>query len=570
MLSIFTREKKPMSMELRLLLAIVLSFGIFFVYQSLFVKKQETHEVAPAHQTVTAERQAVATGKVKVLEQSPSQSPPPVEATEEVREPDQGRTITVSTDLYVATIFEPKAAFNTFQLKAYRETLSPNAPMKGIVQFSDNPDEFSPVVGFSGKGSGLLQRSAFRATGENDTIDASQEAKTVDFSWTSPQGITMIKTYSFSPGSYEIGMEVKVRNLSGRAVEDNLTVSLRKSLKESEASRYTFSGPAAYVDGELLEIERKKIAEQGTHAGRISWVAMEDQYFANAIIPEQDQQANLNVTLGSDDVVQTTYVDPAGPVAPNTERTYQYKLYYGPKSLGALRSVGSNLGKMLDFGFFDVLAKPLLYAMNAIYGFIPNYGIAIIIITLGVKLLFWPLSNKSYESMSQMKKLQPKMAEIREKYKNDKKMMNQELMNLYKVYKVNPLGGCLPMVLQIPVFFAFYKMLYQAIELRHAPFFLWINDLSAPDRLFNFAIDVPLMAPPYGIPVLTLIMGASMFLQQKMSPPPGDPAQAKMMMFMPIFFTFIFINFPSGLVLYWLVNNILSIAQQHYITKKSA
>ncbi len=147
--------------------------------------------------------------------------------------------------------------------------------------------------------------------------------------------------------------------------------------------------------------------------------------------------------------------------------------------------------------------------------------------------------------------------------------MNQELMNLYKLYKINPLGGCLPMILQIPVFFAFYKMLYQAIELRHAPFFLWINDLSAPDRLFHFNFKVPLMAPPYGIPVLTIIMGASMFLQQKMSPPPGDPTQAKMMMLMPIFFTFIFINFPSGLVLYWLVNNILSMVQQRYVTKKT-
>jgi YidC/Oxa1 family membrane protein insertase len=172
--------------------------------------------------------------------------------------------------------------------------------------------------------------------------------------------------------------------------------------------------------------------------------------------------------------------------------------------------------------------------------------------------------------MSQMKRLQPKMAEIRAKYKHDKKMMNQELMALYKVYKVNPLGGCLPMVLQIPVFFAFYKMLYQAIELRHAPFFLWITDLSAPDRLFRFSFKIPMMTPPYGIPVLTIIMGASMFFQQKMSPPPGDPAQAKMMMLMPIFFTFIFINFPSGLVLYWLVNNILSMAQQYYITKKMA
>jgi len=172
--------------------------------------------------------------------------------------------------------------------------------------------------------------------------------------------------------------------------------------------------------------------------------------------------------------------------------------------------------------------------------------------------------------MNEMKKLQPLMAEIREKHKNDKKKMNEEVMGLYKTYKINPVGGCLPMVAQIPIFFALYQMLYQAIELRHAPFFLWIDDLSAPDRLFDFNFSIPFMDPPYGIPVLTIIMGATMFLQQKMSPPPGDPTQAKMMMFLPLVFTVIFINFSSGLVLYWLVNNVLSIAQQYYISKKYA
>jgi YidC/Oxa1 family membrane protein insertase len=170
--------------------------------------------------------------------------------------------------------------------------------------------------------------------------------------------------------------------------------------------------------------------------------------------------------------------------------------------------------------------------------------------------------------MSEMKKIQPLMKEIREKYKDDRKRMNEEVMALYRTYKINPLGGCLPMVVQIPVFFALYRMLYQAIELRHAPFFLWINDLSAPDRLFHFNITIPFMEPPYGIPVLTLLMGATMLWQQRISPPMGDPAQAKMMMLMPVVFTVIFINFSSGLVLYWLVNNILSIAQQYYIQKK--
>ena len=212
----------------------------------------------------------------------------------------------------------------------------------------------------------------------------------------------------------------------------------------------------------------------------------------------------------------------------------------------------------------------MLWLMNFLYRFIPNYGVAIIILTILTKVVLWPLGSKSYKSMSEMKKIQPLMKEIREKYKNDKKKMNEEVMGLYRTYKINPLGGCLPMVVQIPVFFALYRMLYQSIELRHAPFFLWINDLSAPDRLFHFSFKVPFMQPPYGIPVLTVIMGVTMLLQQKMSPPMGDPAQAKMMMLMPLIFTVIFVNFPAGLVLYWLVNNILSIAQQYYIQKKFA
>jgi YidC/Oxa1 family membrane protein insertase len=209
--------------------------------------------------------------------------------------------------------------------------------------------------------------------------------------------------------------------------------------------------------------------------------------------------------------------------------------------------------------------------MNFIYhNLIPNYGIAIIILTLLTKVLLWPLGTKSYKSMSDMKKLAPLIKEIKEKYKDDRKRVNEETMGLYRTYKINPLGGCLPMLVQIPVFFALYRMLYEAIELRHAPFFLWINDLAAPDRLFRFDFTIPFMDPPYGIPVLTLVMGATMFLQQKMSPPMGDPTQAKMMMLMPVIFTVIFINFSSGLVLYWLVNNIVSISQQYYITKKYA
>jgi YidC/Oxa1 family membrane protein insertase len=278
----------------------------------------------------------------------------------------------------------------------------------------------------------------------------------------------------------------------------------------------------------------------------------------------------MKLTLQTNDIIESQFVQPEKIIRLGTQHQHDYYLFFGPKSMRIVNKVGHDLGKAVDFGWFDFIAKPCLWLMNFLHDFIPNYGLAIIILTIMIKVVLWPLGSKSYKSMSEMKKIQPLMKEIREKHKDDKKKMNQEVMALYKTYKINPLGGCLPMVVQLPVFFALYRMLYQAIELRHAPFFFWINDLSAPDRLFRFGFSIPFMEPPYGIPVLTLVMGASMLLQQKMSPPMGDPTQAKMMMLMPIVFTVIFINFSSGLVLYWLVNNILSIAQQYYIQRKYA
>jgi YidC/Oxa1 family membrane protein insertase len=287
-----------------------------------------------------------------------------------------------------------------------------------------------------------------------------------------------------------------------------------------------------------------------------------------SLIPIKEQEALLRLSVLPRDIVEARYEEPEVLLSPGSRQSFEHLLFFGPKSTEALSQAGHELIRVIDFGTFHFLAKPLLWLMNWIYGVLPNYGVAIIVLTILTKVLLWPLGNKSYKSMSQMKKLQPLIQEIRQKYKNDRKRMNEEVMRLHRTYNINPLGGCLPMVLQIPVFFALYRMLDSAIELRHAHFLWWINDLSAPDRLFNFGFSVPFMEPPYGIPVLTLVMGATMFLQQKMTPTAGDPTQAKMMMLMPVVFTFIFINFSSGLVLYWLINNVLSIGQQYYTQKK--
>jgi YidC/Oxa1 family membrane protein insertase len=343
------------------------------------------------------------------------------------------------------------------------------------------------------------------------------------------------------------------------------------TLLPEKEGRYGFSGPSALINNKLENVAIKKIKDKNTYTGMLKWVAVQDRYFMESIIPQTtDVEAGMHLFQKENRLLETQYRQPVSVIPSGTQQRFEYQLFLGPKSMRILRQFGFDLDKAVNFGWFDFIAKPCLWLMNQLYRLIPNYGVDIIILTLFIKILLWPLGSKSYKSMNEMKKLQPLMTELREKYKHDKKKMNEEVMALYRVYKINPMGGCLPMVAQIPVFFALYRMLYESIELRHAPFVGWINDLSAPDRLFNFSFSIPFMDPPYGIPVLTIVMGASMLLQQKMTPTPGDPTQAKMMMFMPIIFTFIFINFSSGLVLYWLVNNILSMSQQYYITKKTA
>jgi YidC/Oxa1 family membrane protein insertase len=365
-----------------------------------------------------------------------------------------------------------------------------------------------------------------------------------------------------------VDLTVSISNESGEAVQGPLKVALRHVMSNVNDS-YGFQGPSGLVNGSLEQVKIKDIAEQNQINGTLRWIAIEELYFMESLISKNPTAGTMALAY-EDQTVVNRMISQTGEIASGARIEMVYSIFMGPKSISVLKAAGNEMDKAIDFGWVEIIAKPCLYFMNFIHRYIPNYGIAIIILTIISRLVFWPLANKSYKSMNDMRKLQPLMLEIREKYKDDKARINQETMALYRTYKVNPMGGCLPMLIQMPVFFALYRMLYQAIELRHAPFFGWINDLSAPDRLFNFGFKIPFMSEPYGIPVLTIIMGATMLLQQKLSPQPGDPMQAKMMMLMPIVFTFIFINFPSGLVLYWLFSNLVSIGQQYYTMKKLA
>jgi YidC/Oxa1 family membrane protein insertase len=398
-------------------------------------------------------------------------------------------------------------------------------------------------------------------------LDQDSPPRDLVFSTTTPNGVTINQTFRIYSDRYPIDINVDLSNTSTNDIEGNLKATLRNYPPKDKKSYYSFIGLALLLNGELETIAVKKVEEDQIFSGRIGWVAYENDYFMSAIIPDEQRRASFQGRHLDSGLLEAIYISPLTVIPAQQGLSVPFTIFLGPRDLTYLKPLNKKLEIAINFGWTDIIAKPLLHALRFFHKYVKNYGVAIILLTILIKILFWPLTHKSYKSMKEMQKLQPLMAKIREKYKNNKEQMNKELMGLYKTYKVNPMGGCLPMLIQMPVFFALFRILGSSTELRHAPFFLWINDLSAPDRLFHFSFQIPFMSPPYGIPILTLLMGASMFLQQKMTPTPGDPSQAKIMMFLPIIFTFMFINFPSGLVLYWLTNNILSIGQQYRIKR---
>jgi YidC/Oxa1 family membrane protein insertase len=550
--------------QMRLLLALVLSFLVFMLWNFFFGHdaQQQQKPVPQLRQEAKKEEKS----EPAATAAAPSAGTRPMPESPAAPKPDRpSRLITVETPLYKAVLSEKGAGISGFLLKNFRAEAAVDAPLMNL--FPDNGKVDGLLIGLSSKGTGVFENEVFQAGIEGDQLSLTDGTREVAFRLSDANGLQIDKVYRFSADSYVIGLEVRLASNADQPVKDSLVVALRNEFPPHRKSQ-AFEGPSALVNRSIEQIPIDDIEKKGNLNGQISWVALESRYFATALMPIEDQTAAVRMAVLPGHVVEARYIEPERTIDSRNSQKYEYQLFFGPKSMNAVRQAGHELYRIVDFGFFDILAKPCLWLMNYIYAVIPNYGVAIIILTVLSKILLWPLGTKSYKSMSQMKKLQPLIQELRTKYKDDRKKMNEEVMRLHRTYNINPLGGCLPMVVQIPVFFALYRMLDQAIELRHAPFIWWINDLSAPDRLLRFDFSIPFMEPPYGIPVLTLIMGATMFWQQKMTPPAGDPTQAKMMLLMPVVFTFIFINFSSGLVLYWLVNNVLSIGQQYYTQKK--
>jgi YidC/Oxa1 family membrane protein insertase len=467
--------------------------------------------------------------------------------------PAQGERVTITTDVLKAEIDSVGGELRRLELLKHKDAQDPT---KNVVLFDSSPERtYLAQTGLIG-GAFPNHRTPFTVQPGARSLDGGNEVKLV---LTSEQGgVKLTKTYTFHRGDYLIDVKHDVTNLSGAPVSPSLYVQLLRdggALPGDSKFYSTFTGPAVYTDADKFQkLAFDKIGSgKDNHATKADdgWIAMIQHYFVSAFVPPEKAPREI-FTKKVDNLYAVGNILPLGTIAPGATVSMDTRLYSGPQESETLIKVAPGLELVKDYGWLTIVAKPIFWLMVQIHNVLGNWGWTIIVLTIMIKLLFFPLSAASYRSMAKMKLVTPKMTAIRERHKGDPQKMNQAMMELYKTEKINPLGGCLPIVVQIPVFIALYWVLLASVEMRNAPWLGWIHDLASPD-------------PFYILPVL---MAVSMFIQTKLNPTPPDPVQAKVMMFMPIIFSVMFFFFPAGLVLYWVVNNILSITQQWFITRK--
>ena len=403
----------------------------------------------------------------------------------------------------------------------------------------------------------------------------------IKLSWNNGKGIEFERKINVDD-NFMISVEDEVINKSGKTVEiTNFSYLRRKNYRPANKFFILHEGPLGVFNDTLKEVTYDEIEEENeiVEVTKNGWIGFTDHYWQVAIFPENDKpfKARFKNLENNPNSVQIDFINESIQSLPN-DGSMKIKSYVfaGTKEVPLIDKYIqelkiNKLDLSVDFGWFYFLTKPLFYALHFLSGLSGNFGIGIIILTICIRVLLFPLANKSFKSMNAMRILTPEIQRLRERYKDDKAKMNQEMFAMYKEKKINPASGCLPILIQIPIFFALYKVLFVSIEMRHAPFFGWIKDLSAPDptSLFNLFGLIPWDPPMFlTIGIWPILMGLTMFLQQKINPPPPDPIQAKIFMMLPFIFTFLLATFPSGMVVYWTINNILSIAQQYFLLKK--
>ena len=397
-----------------------------------------------------------------------------------------------------------------------------------------------------------LPASELRLKDGDDALELRLQAPEQD-------GVAVTKVMRFTRGSYLIDVSYEIRNGSARAIAPHAYFQITRDGNPAEQIEAfgvnTFTGPAFFTEAaKFQKVSFEDITDGSAKFAKTAsdgWVAMVQHYFVSAWLPEQGVQREFFARALGNNLFSAGVILPVAEVEAGAVATVGTRLYAGPQEQDKLEAIAPGLDLVVDYGWLTMIAAPLFWVLSWFHSLTGNWGWAIILVTVAIKAVFFPLSAASYKSMAKMRVLGPRLQRMKEMYGNDKAKMQQEMMNLYRTEKINPLGGCLPILVQIPVFIALYWVLLGSVEMRHAPWLGWIQDLSAKDPYF----------------ILPIIMGASMLIQMRLNPTPPDPIQAKVMMGMPIIFTFMFLWFPSGLVLYWVVNNILSIAQQWQITR---
>jgi YidC/Oxa1 family membrane protein insertase len=474
--------------------------------------------------------------------------------------PVKSETITITTDIVKADIDTAGGELKRLELFKFRDVTDPTANM--LLFESDAAHTYLAETGLIG-GPFPNHKTIFTALPGPRTLD---NGKSVQLVLEAEQGgLKLTKTFTFKRGDYVIDVKHTVTNTGTVPVSPSLYMQLiHDGSKPAGESKFysTFTGPAVYTEADhfqkvtfdkIEKLSKEKDAKPD-HAVKADngWVAMVQHYFVSAFIPTDKAEREIRTEKVRDNLYAVSNVLPLGVIAPGATVTSDARLYSGPQESAVMEQTTPGLELVKDYGWLTIIAKPIFWLMLQIHKVVDNWGWTIIFLTVFIKLLFFPLSAASYRSMAKMKLVTPKMTAIRERHKGDPQKMNQAMMELYKTEKINPLGGCLPIVIQIPVFISLYWVLLASVEMRDAPWLGWIHNLSAPDPFY----------------ILPVIMAISMFIQTKLNPTPADPVQAKVMMFMPLVFSAMFFFFPSGLVLYWVVNNVLSIAQQWVITKK--
>lgn len=530
----------------RLILFVVMSFSILFFWNSWQEKNRPVEQVTKTE----------AANEVKA-------TPASIDVESQFRLQTDKR-ISVQTDLFKAEIDTMGGDLRKLELTQHRAA---DSDTNNFILLNDTAAPSVYVVQ-SGIALGKLatHKEVFTSAANDYQMAADQNELMVALEWTSPEGVKLTKTYTFVRGSYEVKVNQVVSNGSSAAIDPLVYYQIVHDSESNQGTKMmpTFTGGAYFTDAdkykkvkftEMAKEPLSKLAKDG-------WVGLVQHYFVGAWIPQtKEAQEFYTKDLGNKIYAIGTKYSTAS-VAPGASKDLSAKLYVGPQTHSELIKAAPGLEYTVDYGWLSFIASPLFMILSLIQGFVGNWGYSIILLTILIKLAFYPLSASGYRNMAQMRELAPRLQSMKEKFGDDRQKMQQAMMELYKKEKINPMGGCLPILVQIPVFISLYWMLLASVEMRHAPFILWIQDLSAPDTLFGHIPNVVPLLGGMPIGLLPILMGVSMIVQTKLNPKPADPVQAKVMMIMPIAFSLFFFFFPAGLVLYWFVNNVLSIAQQ--------